>query len=1143
MSRPSLPTCALGSAYCLPLPPPGGWLSRLFRLPVRVWRFRLRRYAFQLTAVAAWVRTSLRPRAGRVLRRLADIAARDWLVAVAVSAWIVASMLAAMVTDGVCTRALAFGNDARERCNASYGLWVPVAAGGSFSAAVFGAALWWRLCARRVIVPVLDQPLAEARARAWDASIVWRRANLLWMAAPAHEAAIGSFIQAWRKAHEKVSDARQRVNAADREMFVNLVRMGGPDSRVRSAAAEVSSALEAASRSLLAAAAESHRLPGETEQLIRSPAAVESLADQVVRLRCQAASDGGQFMAAAALGAANKHPAWLATVPPPAPSPESVRSIVADLKRALQQAEGAAAQQLEVAEALLAASQSVSVRPLRIVWDAGERIDVVVEPVAAPDNGESGSSAGGSRSRPNAKKAVLAAAETEYFRLASERILSKDTLDAIAKASGSATLKAWQRAVRAATGHDPGQSLELVFTQPGFARSTEGGRTASHRVQVASGPLLATWPWQRVLRAVSGLDPATCPGLDRSSAPTAGDDAPRHRRTVFQAWLASIDFWPQALQLADAVGMVPKPDGPLLRCLAVPQRAVLRLGSGVWAQAAGLRELAGWIPRSLGLHELWRAIQAQDDSTLAPHPPGTTALVSPAKPGTLWSGLFGDRGFEAIVSSAADQVAGTYFLSSSFEEFVLRRLRALGALRAALLLALWTVIWAASTVLAPAWHRHEQSTDRQGLGRAALAALAPALAQDVMRSSLFRTMLAVCTLASLASAATAVLSPLLAPKAQAPSGGGTGRAAIWRLAGYRVLASLRDAAGWMALGAAAGTAVVFFVGPSSWLVRHAPASLLGGFLVVVGVSASQVWAAALPRGCRVCFSVSALLAGAAAVAVALAYPWFVPPPLAAHSGSGGRGAGNWPMPRLVLLTASIGCTLAAAWALCYSRREPPPAAADAAGAVDGRRGWQWCCRRGAAPEVVAGNPAIGMPQRESALLHSFVERAARHAVVARAEARALDSELPGWLSLVLPRPVRRVVKFAAASGSKAAFGAVGILVGSFALATLGRWAACHAAWAHSWGIWLAFPDSQLLPAAACQSLVGVTSSSLLGCMDEPAIPLSVTFLLLACTWRPMLHLNLAPAWTRSGLVPAALLCAAGASAAQLTRHLGSFGAT
>ena len=190
--------------------------------------------------------------------------------------------------------------------------------------------------------------------------------------------------------------------------------------------------------------------------------------------------------------------------------------------------------------------------------------------------------------------------------------------------------------------------------------------------------------------------------------------------------------------------------------------------------------------------------------------------------------------------------------------------------------------------------------------------------------------------------------------------------------------------------------------------------------------------------------------------------------------------------------------------------------------------------------VVAGNPAVGMPQRESALLSSYVERAARHAAVARAEARALDSGLPEWLPGMLPFSVRRVVKLAAASGSRAAFGAAGVLGGVVALATLGTWSSCHAAWLYSWALWLAFPDSQLLPVAACRSLLDVTLECLLVCLDEPAMPLSAVLLLLTCVWRPLLHLNLAPAWTRTGLVPAALLWATGAVASLVTRHFSGF---
>ncbi|KAA0163888.1 hypothetical protein FNF28_04082 [Cafeteria roenbergensis] len=323
------------------------------------------RFSFQLTAVSAWMRASFRPRALRVLRRLTDKAARDWLLALAFAAWAVASVLSALVVDGVCARALVFGQHARERCDSSFGLWMPAVVGAGLSFAVVAAAAWWRMCVRRTALPVLDQPLAEARSRAWDASIVWRRANLLWMAAPAHEAAVGSFVQAWRQARGKVSEALQRVRAADREVFASFLRMGGSDGRVGSGAEEVTSALEAASRSLLAAAAESHRLPGETEQLLRAPAAVGTLADQVLRLRRQAASDGGQFMAAAVVGAVDKDPAWIATEPPVGARPETVRSIVADLKRSLQRAEEAAAQQLEKAEAVLAACQSVQCKSHR----------------------------------------------------------------------------------------------------------------------------------------------------------------------------------------------------------------------------------------------------------------------------------------------------------------------------------------------------------------------------------------------------------------------------------------------------------------------------------------------------------------------------------------------------------------------------------------------------------------------------------------------------------------------------------------------------------------------------------------------------------------------------------------------------------
>ena len=1085
------------------------------------------------------MRASFRPRALRVLRRLTDKAARDWLLALAVAAWAVASVLSALVVDGVCARALVFGQHARERCDSSFGLWMPAVVGAGLSFAVVAAAAWWRMCVRRTSVPVLDQPLAEARSRAWDASIVWRRANLLWMAAPAHEAAVGSFVQAWRQARGKVSEALQRVRAADREVFASFLRMGGSDGSVGSGAEEVTSALEAASRSLLAAAAESHRLPGETEQLLRAPAAVGTLADQVLRLRRQAASDGGQFMAAAVVGAVDKDPAWIATEPPVGARPETVRSIVADLKRSLQRAEEAAAQQLEKAEAVLAACQSVQVRPLRVVWDAGERVEPAAKSSESPDSGApAGSHAGSAKGPARARAAVLAAAEAEFSRLGSERTLPKAVADAVAKGSGSALLKSWQKAVRAATGHDPGQSLELVFTQPGFARCGEPGTTTSHRVQVASAPFLATWPWQRVLRAVSGLDPATCPALDRSSAPASVHDTPRQNWPAVQAWLAKANVVSQALWLADYLGLVPKRDGPLWRCISVPQRGLLRLGSAMWAQFAGLREVLEWLPRSLGMRELWLDLQAQDDSTLAPHPPGTTALVSPARPGTLWSGLFGDRVFEAIVSSAADQVAGTYFLSSSFEEFVLRRLRALGALRAALALVLWSALWTIRATAGSLWPNEEALEGRAGLGHAALAAVSPGLANIGAQSSPFRTALAMSVLASLAAAGTAVLSPLLAANERASGGSGGGRAARWRLWLGRLLASARDAAGWITFGVASGVTVVAVAGPS-WVLQQAPAVLLGCASLFVGVGSSWALTVALPRDCRGFCGAVALVTGVAGVLVASTAHWTTDLLAAQPATHGAEAERIMPPLWLLLQIASWGCVLAGGLSLWFgSRQRADGEARDADGR---RRGGQWCCTEGVVPELRAGNPAIGMPQGDVTLLDSFVRRGARRAVVARAEARALGPGLPGWASRVLPSSVRRVAKLAAASGSKAAFGAAGILVGSVALATVGRWASCHAAWLHSWALWLAFPDSQVLPRAICPSLGEASFNTLRFCVDEPAVALSALLLLLACAWRPLLHLNLAPAWTRTGLVPAGLLWASGASASLLARHLSGSG--
>jgi len=878
---------------------------------------------------------------------------------------------------------------------------------------------------RRGRNPALQDGSKEALAfwqpRLWDANTVWRRGNFLWTEGPDATQPDRAVLDRWTAACRAVAEARAGLERF-RDGKLDLVMTAGDAGRRGAAgAAGLVGSLRSAAAAITAAAAARRELLGERRAVEGGEGGAEELAARIwAALR---AAEPERRLMAAGVGLSEGDVSELVRPGWQAPATSEARAL-AELRQALLEAELAAEDAVAEAKAKLAEAGSISVRAFSVVWDVGERV---------LQRGEHGEAEEERKAGMAAQEALLGGADPPGW-----------AAEAVGKAATSGALKEWHRAVRAAARHDPGRGFDLVFAAPRLApvgatlpwpMADAGGCAArlaawlcgrpcagrasarltgaredpgdAELTVVASAPVLASWPWQRSLRAVSGVHERTCPVPEAAGPEQAqGDDGAPDGGPALPDTPQALRAGRAAAKVLEATAATPPAGAPT--CLGCAARLLSPVARAAVGCLGGCSRPAPALAKDLKLPELARRLAAQDPSTLAPRAPGTVPLVTGAS--TAGRRFRGRRAAEEdsdeLARLGVDGITASYLLGGTFRRYATRRLASSAVLPAVVVALGWAAVSAVLRMLSPIWPGPAASlTPASGLILSLVSAdwrrPAPAAA------SWLTWAVALALVATACSAAETAAAPMLRSAAWAeskPRRKGPGALRSWVLE-----PALR--AGLVALQGAALAAVLpasaINQAWSGWLwqpVLMAAASAVVG-RALVSVAADSVGGGA---GLRRAVAWSGVALG---VLLVVAAPW------AACRVALGLGRGCSSRLSLRAAAVAVGLTLGC---VAEARVAVQEAAGPAPAAIR-LRGLAWLCCSGWA-QPGAGTEALEI-------------RAADRAALARSELSAMEHPLAGW---PLPWPLAPALRAVTGQGAAAARRAWALLiVGGPAAAALG----------------------------------------------------------------------------------------------------------